>query len=38
MDSLSPFIRLLCQLVGAFFFFFFFPEEEKAPAESGKDF
>lgn len=23
MDSLSPFIRLLCQLVGAFFFFFF---------------
>lgn len=35
MDSPAPFIRLLCQSVGALFFFFPFGKE-KAPKESGK--
>lgn len=34
MDSPAPFIRLLCQSVGALFFFPF--GKEKAPKESGK--
>lgn len=34
MDSLGPFIKLLCQPVGALFFFLF--GKEKAPKESGK--